>query len=258
MINYRNYKNFSNELFLANLIKELSKNSIPEDDLIGFLDACKKSLDYHAPPERKYMRANQAPFMTKELNKEIMTRSRFRNKFLRFRSEENKKACNEQRNQGNHCVKLVRNGKKSHYSNLDIKDVNYNKKFWKIVKPLFSEKVTANENITLVDNTNIISSDIEIAEKLNAFFSNVLKELNIKMKEDLLCDVSNINDPVERAIQKYKNHPGIKMIKETFDNDKTFSFYLVSPDTILPRLARHHFYLVSPDTILPRLTRHHF
>ena len=32
--------------------------------------------------------ANQAPFMTKELNKEIMTRLRLRNSFLRFRSEE--------------------------------------------------------------------------------------------------------------------------------------------------------------------------
>ena len=82
-----------------------------EDDLIGFLDACKKSLDYHTPPKKKYIRANQAPFMTKELNKEIMTRSRLRNKFLRFRCEENKKAYNEQRNQGNRCVKLVRNAK---------------------------------------------------------------------------------------------------------------------------------------------------
>ena len=36
--------------------------------------------------------------MTKELNKEIMTRSRFRNKFLCFRSEENKRAYNEKRN----------------------------------------------------------------------------------------------------------------------------------------------------------------
>ena len=44
MINYRNFKNFSNELFCADLIKELSNNSIPEDDLIGFLDASKKSL----------------------------------------------------------------------------------------------------------------------------------------------------------------------------------------------------------------------
>ena len=36
-----------------------------------------------------------------------------------------------------------------------------------------------------------------------------VKKLNIKVGEDLLCDVSNINDPVLRAIQKYKNHPSI-------------------------------------------------
>ena len=65
------------------------------------------------------------------------------------------------------------------------------------------------ENITLVESNSIISSEIEIAEKLNAFFSNIVKELNIKVKEDLLCDVSDINDLVERAIQKYKNHPSI-------------------------------------------------
>ena len=141
MINYQNYKNFSNEL--------LSNNIIPEDDLFRFLDACKKLLDYHASPKKKCIRENQAPFMTKELNKEIMTRSRLRKKFLRSRSKENKKAYNEQRNR---CVTLVRNAKKSLYSNLDIKDVNDNKKIWKIAKQLFSETAAANENITLVDN----------------------------------------------------------------------------------------------------------
>ena len=86
---------FFKQLFRADLIKELSNNSIPEDDLIGFLDACKNSLDYQAPPKKKYIRANQVSFMTKELNKEIMTRSILRKKFLRFRSEENKKAYNQ-------------------------------------------------------------------------------------------------------------------------------------------------------------------
>ena len=57
-----------------------------------------------------------------------------RKKFLLCRSDENKKAYNEQRNR---CVKLVRSAKKTHYSNLNIKDVNDNKKFWKMVKPLF-------------------------------------------------------------------------------------------------------------------------
>ena len=97
-----------------------------------------------------------------------MNRSRLRNKFLRCRSDENlKKTYNEQRNR---CVKLIRSARKARYSNLSIKDVNNNKKFWKIVKPLFSEQVNTNENITLVESNNIISSEIEIAEKLNTFF----------------------------------------------------------------------------------------
>ena len=41
--------------------------------------------------------------------------------------------------------------------------------------------MTANENITLVDNNNLTSSYIEIAEKLNIVFSNAVKELNIKI-----------------------------------------------------------------------------
>ena len=151
--------------------------------------------------------------MTKEPNKEIMTTSRLRNKFHRFRSKENKN------------------------SNPDIKDVNNNERNLKIVKPLFSEKVTVNENITLVNNNKIIFSDIEIAEKLNTFFSNVVKELNIKIKENFLCDVSNINNPVERAIQKYKNHPSLQMIKETFNNYKTFSFDLISPGIIFQEIV---------------------
>ena len=97
-------------------------------------------------------------------------RSRLRNKFLCFRSEENKKAYNEQRNR---FVKLVRHAKKSHYSNLDIRNVNGNKRFWKIARPHFSEKLTANENITLVDNNSNISSDIEIAEICNTFLKYV-------------------------------------------------------------------------------------
>ena len=92
-----------------------------------------------------------------------------------------------------------------------------------------------------IENNNIKSSDIEIAEKLNAFFSNIVKELNIKVKEYLLCDVSDINDPVERASQKYKNHPSIQMIKETFDSNNIFSFDLISSDAIFKEI-------LSPDT----------
>ena len=78
----------------------------------------------------------------------------------------------------------------------------------------------------------------EIAEKLNAFFSNIIfsEKLNIEVKEDLLRDATIINDSVERVIQKHKNHPSIKMIQETFDSNKTFSFGLVSPYTIFKKI----------------------
>ena len=60
---------------------------------------------------------------------------------------------------------------------------------------------------------------------------------NIRVKEDLLCDVSDINGPVERAIQKFKNHPSIQMIKEIFDSNKTFSIDLASSGTIFKKIG---------------------
>ena len=77
--------------------------------MTGFLDACKKLLDSQDPCKKKYTWANQAPFLTKEINKELMTRSRLRNKFLRCRSDKNEKSYNEQRNLH---VKLIRSTKK--------------------------------------------------------------------------------------------------------------------------------------------------
>ena len=62
VISYRNCKNFSNDLFRIDLINEIISNGILERDLNGFLDACKKSLDYQAARKKKYTRANQAPF----------------------------------------------------------------------------------------------------------------------------------------------------------------------------------------------------
>ena len=46
--------------------------------------------------------------------------------------------------------------------------------------------------IIIIISNNIISSETEIAEKLNAFFSDIVKELSIKVKEGLLCVMSQI------------------------------------------------------------------
>ena len=51
----------------------------------------------------------------------------------------------------------MRKTKKDYYGNLNEKDVIDNKKFWKTVKPLFSDKVKTSERISLVHEDKIIT-----------------------------------------------------------------------------------------------------
>ena len=66
--------------------------------LDSFLDICKYAVDETAPLKQKYIRANNSPFMNKTISREIMKGTRMRKKFLRERTEVNRKAGNIQRN----------------------------------------------------------------------------------------------------------------------------------------------------------------
>ena len=65
------------------------------------------------------------PFMTKDLPKNIMKRSRLRNKCLK-NNEENRKLYTKQRN---YSVSLLRKAKKAYYENLYERKVSVNKLF---------------------------------------------------------------------------------------------------------------------------------
>ena len=56
-------------------------------DYAIFKDTIINSLNKHASLKRKYLRANHLIFMTKELSKAIMQRSKLRNLYLEVRSE---------------------------------------------------------------------------------------------------------------------------------------------------------------------------
>ena len=98
------------------------------------------------------------------------------------------------------CVSLVRKAKKSYYNNLDHK---------KIV-----DKGDNHDNITLVENEETVSDNKEISETLNNFFSEVVTNLNLPQYHDPTVNVDDIEDPVARTVEKYKNHPSIRLIKE--------------------------------------------
>ena len=57
--------------------------------------------------------------------------------------------------------------------------VKDNKKFWKSIKPIFSDKYICFERITLnlIDDNNIVTDDISLDTNFNDFFSNIVKTL---------------------------------------------------------------------------------
>ena len=99
-----------------------------------------------------------------------MKRTRFRNKFLKHPTDENRLAYTKQIN---FWLSLRKKEKKEYFANLIEKNITDNRKFWLAVKPLISEKNKSREKITLVKNEEVIYNDAEVANTLKKFFSNI-------------------------------------------------------------------------------------
>ena len=259
VVNYRDYKHFENHKFRTDLLSELSKANIEENEngLNNLNNACKRILDIHAPRKQKYARGNHMPFMNKALSKEIMRRTRLRNKFLKDRSEENKKKYSKQRN---YCVSLLRKSKSDYFGNLNEKNINDNKTFWKTIKPFLSDKVRLANKMTLIDNEEIIMGDYNTAKVLNTFFSNIVSNLNIAEYSDCEPFANNISDPILKCVVKYRNHPSILAIGEVCKKHPRlpFSFSKINREEILEeilnwRLLKHAKILISRQKLSKRM-----
>ena len=144
IITYRNYKNYDNDAFRSEIQSFCSLN---ETDLGLFKESIFCIFNKYAPFRKKYLRTNEAPFMTKELHNAIMRRSRYRNKFLKDKSQTSRENYKIQRNL---CKKLLRKTKKSFFESLNTK---------KTVVPLFTKTASKGEKIILNEAEKHISDD---------------------------------------------------------------------------------------------------
>ena len=83
LVQYRNYKKFSHANFRNELISVLNRVNLYHISNDEFVTLFMEIFNKHAPLNIKYVRANENPFMTKELRKEHMNRTRLRNKYLK-------------------------------------------------------------------------------------------------------------------------------------------------------------------------------
>ena len=78
IITYRNYKNHDNDGFRSEIQIFCSLN---ETDLGLLKESIFFIFNNYAPIRKKYLHANEAPFMTKELHNAIMKRTKYSKKF---------------------------------------------------------------------------------------------------------------------------------------------------------------------------------
>ena len=82
----------------------------------------------------------------------------------------------------------------------------------------------------------IFSDDLEIAEKFNEFFKNPVNNLNLSSNKDLLLSTMHLSDPVQKAIEKYKNQPSILAIQNNVPIDQSFYSQMTSTDAIYKQI----------------------
>ena len=150
---HRQYKNFRNDYFRIELENALLKYDINNIDYDNFIKTFLTVLDKHAPIKKKYLTANHANFVTKQLRKAVMKRSKLRNDFLKDRNDAFQSVYKKQ---WNLCVTLLQKAKKTVF--LEFRTDH--KKLWKSIKPLFSDKITVKDIINLTKHRITLSSDI--------------------------------------------------------------------------------------------------
>ena len=121
-ITYRDYRYFNESVFLHDLRAasfHLYESLAQRDTNLAynfFVKTFLQVIDRQAPFKTKTICGNQAPFMTKELSKAIMTRSRPRNIYSHNKTAENWELLRRQRNL---CSSLSQEHKKLFCGNIE-------------------------------------------------------------------------------------------------------------------------------------------
>ena len=219
IIRYREFKNFSTENFQTDLEKSLRSNN--SFDYQIFHSITENVLQKHVPLQQRVIRGNNKPHIKPELRKAIMTRTRLRNQANRSGLDGDYKKYKRQRNL---VVNMNRKAKRDFFHSLEANRIDNDKKFWKVVKPIFSNSDPMGEKLTLIENGEIMSNDKAIAECLNSHFVGITDSLGLNaFSKTNETDVS-VDNRVDMSIDKYKSHPGTTTIKKRVRIYKQFEF----------------------------------
>ena len=92
---------------------------------------------------------------------------------------------------------------------------------------------------------------LKIAEIFNDYFANITQDLVITDTGAQLSSTTGIEDPIDKAVEKYKSHPSIKKIKECFTCSESFHFRQVTAEEVFCQLRKLNPTKSSPVGSIP-------
>ena len=170
--------------------------------------------------------------MTKALRKAIVHRSKLKNIFHKTRAKED---WNNYKKQRNFCVNLLRNTKKDYFQKLNIKDLTDNKKFWKTIKPFFSNKGLNSNKLMLREKDVVVADEKALATLMNNYFVNVTADLDLKRDSENFYDTPA---SVYNIKKKFQDHQSLLKIKKAFNVTDFFSFYEITEHEIRKKISK--------------------
>ena len=89
--------------------------------------------------------------------------------------------------------------------------------FWETVKPLISDKYRQNDNITLMENNDVVNETAKVSNIMNEYFINMAFDIgtNNPIKD---------NDDVKNIVNDYANHESIVRIENNQHTGPKFNF----------------------------------
>ena len=117
------------------------------------------------------------------------------------------------------------------------------------IDTVFAEKIKTTRSITLDGELN--SVDRKIAELFNNYFINITQDLGIRQDIAHISVTDGINDPIDKAIEKCKNHPSIIKIREMYPDQHPFEFREVNSGEIWDQINKLNTRKASPIESIP-------
>ncbi len=199
MVKTRSYRKFNVDQFQADLTDTnwnvVFQATDPCAAWCYFKDIFTNISDKHAPLVEVRIKGNQPPWFNEEILSLCKDRDFYKGKAQKSGSTNDWETFRQIKNLTNNMIKQV---KKSYYTNCVTENKHDGKQLWKIIKSILPSKTHHSVKEIVVDGITVTES-VDIANHFNTFFSNIglkLAQAFDSTKVDNSSDVSVDQDVV--------------------------------------------------------------